>query len=445
MCSTTPTAFLVLAAIAGTLIAQEPPAAGKASEPHAPGNWHRLFDGKTLDGWTTVGGRYDGAAVWTVEDGAIVGRVGENQAGGLLYTDRAWHSFDFECETKIDWPFDSGVFVRMAPRGKGAQVTLDWRPTGEIGGIYSDGWLEHRPEGAERFRRDAWNHVRVRCTGRDLRLEFWLNGERLTDWRLPGGTEGFAPTGLIGVQVHGGLDEPATHAARFRAIRLRELPVFDLDEFACDDAGSLTALPESGWTDLLDPELSAWAAHGGDGRGFEVEAGVLKLLTAGGAHELRTKADYEDFELRLDFKIVRGANSGVFLRADRERSDSAFSGAEIQVLDDFHWEEDTGTELKPWQLTGSLYGAVPAGHQGALHPLGCWNSYHLRYQGTRLRVELNGIELYDVDTADLEPEAGAPFAERAPAGFVGLQRHAPATAADAPAYAWYRNVFVRRL
>ena len=34
--------------------------------------WRPLFDGTSLDGWTTKGGRYDGGAVWTVEDGVIV-------------------------------------------------------------------------------------------------------------------------------------------------------------------------------------------------------------------------------------------------------------------------------------------------------------------------------------------------------------------------------------
>ena len=35
-----------------------------------------LFDGRTLDGWITKGGRYDGNAQWTVEDGVICGREG---------------------------------------------------------------------------------------------------------------------------------------------------------------------------------------------------------------------------------------------------------------------------------------------------------------------------------------------------------------------------------
>src|SRR5688572_10031747 len=78
-----------------------------------------LFDGQSLTGWVTTGGRYDGTARWTVEDGCIVGRQGENGAGGLIYTERRYASFEVRLEAKLDHPFDSGVFLRMAPEGKG--------------------------------------------------------------------------------------------------------------------------------------------------------------------------------------------------------------------------------------------------------------------------------------------------------------------------------------
>lgn len=440
-----PRTLAVLLVASTALLAQENPPDQKPVERAVPPSpWRSLFDGKTLAGWTTSGGRYDGTARWTVEDGAIVGRVGDNKSGGLLYTAHAWHSFDFTMRTRIDWPFDSGVFVRMAKNGKGAQVTLDWRDGGEIGGIYADGFLQHNQVGATKFKKDEWNDVRVRCTGRDLRLEFWLNGEKLTDYRLPPGTEGHAPTGLIGVQVHGGI-EPQGHAARFSDLRLRELPVFDLAEFDCDDDGFLTPREDSGWTALLDAELSKWQASGGDGQGFLCDGKILELLMAGGAHELRTREDFEDFALRLDFAMVRGANSGVFLRADRAREDSAYSGCEIQILDDFHWEEDSNSKLKPWQFSGSLYGAAAAGHPGTLHPLGCWNSYEIRCKGTRMSCELNGVLLWDVDTKDVKPEQGAPFGERAKRGFLGIQRHAPSRAIEGGAYLRVRNAFVKPL
>ena len=98
-----------------------------------------------------------------------------------------------------------------------------------------------------------------------------------------------------------------------------------------------------------------------------------------------TDEDFRDFHLRLDFKIARMANSGLFLRAAREGGNPAFSGCEIQILDDFNWERATDSKLKPWQFTGSLYGSVPPAVK-ALNPIGSWNSLEIRYVGSRLNV-----------------------------------------------------------
>jgi len=392
-----------------------------------------LFDSRSLDGWTTVGGRYDGEAIWSVERGAIVGRTGPNGEGGLLYTDRTYTSYVLEMEVDVEEPFDSGIFVHMLPRAqgdlKGAQVTLDNRPDGEIAAIYADGYLEHHPEVKERYRQGEWNHFEVRVTGFDYRVEVWMNGDLVCDYQLPPGSEGFASHGRIGVQVHGG--NPGEKRARFRNLRIRELPVFAGAELAGD----------AGWTPLFNgKDLTGWERHGAQ-EGYRVEDGVLAFPPSGDGH-LATTEDFTDFALRFDFKIARMANSGLFLRAARDGSNPAFSGAEIQILDDFNWEAETGSKLKDWQLTGSLYGAVPAGEK-TLHPIGEWNTYEVLYRGSRLAVALNGRLLYDVDTHALEPESGAPFAERARAGFLGLQAHSGGV--DGDASLWFRDVLVKRL
>ena len=87
--------------------------------------WVSLFDGKSLKGWTTVGGRYDGQARWEVEDGCLVGREGPGRAGGLIYTDGEYADFEIEFDAWITYPFDSGVFARMVPAARGVQVTLN--------------------------------------------------------------------------------------------------------------------------------------------------------------------------------------------------------------------------------------------------------------------------------------------------------------------------------
>ena len=403
-----------------------------------------IFDGSSLEGWVTRGGRYDGDATWSVEEGCIVGRQGPNGEGGLLYTERLYSGFEVRLEVKLDHPFDSGLFVRMAPEGKGAQVTLDWREGGEVGAIYSDGFLQHNEEGASRFRRDAWNDLRVRCTGFDMRLEVWLNGSKVTDFELPPDSPGYAPVGRIGLQVHG--ERGDSGAARFRNLRVRELPLFGQEVFTDKADGLLEVTPfgqRLGWRPLFDGRsLEGWEVEG-DADRFRAADGILSFLARGGGGHLFTREDFTDFRLRLDFRTSRMANSGVFLRAARDGSNPAFSGCEVQILDDFDWESVTGTVLKPWQFTGSLYGAVP-GERTALRPIGQWNTFEILYRAKRLAVALNGRTLYDVDTAALVPESGEPFAERAPTGFIGLQHHGSENVTDEVLVA-FRNLFVQPL
>lgn len=405
-----------------------------------------IFDGESLEGWTTRGGRYDGNARWTVEEGVIVGRQGPGQAGGLLYTNRPYKNFILSFETQIDYPFDSGVFLHMVPRGggKGIQVTLDYRPDGQIGGIYADGYLKQNPDSTDLLERDTWNQVVVRCVGDDMHVTSWLNGKLLMDYETPAGTEGFAPEGLIGIQVHGGEHVPDTQRAMFRNLRLRELPDFDAENFEVDDRGILSTTRRgeaAGWKPIFNGrDLSGWDPRP-NAEAYVVQDGVMTLPVAGGDGEIRTLGLYRNFELRLDFKISRMANSGLFLRSG-PLGNPSFSGCEVQIIDDFNWETVTQSTLKPYQFSGGLYGAQPPAVRDALRPLGEWNTYFVRYVDSRIAVHLNDRLLYDVDTFELE--AKPPFVERVAQGFIGMQRHAP-PGATGEAFAWFRNLFLREV
>lgn len=416
--------------------------------PAATDGWVSLFDGESLTGWTTVGGRYDGKASWKVEDGSIVGREGPGRAGGLIYTDEQYADFELELDAWITYPFDSGVFARMVPAARGAQVTLDYRPGGEVGGVYSDGWLLHNPTGEEAWKRDEWNRVRVWCAGEPMVLKAWINGILVTDFRIPDGAGKFAPTGRIGLQVHGGGSAPDDAVVKFRDVCVRRLPEGAGQVFTTAKDGSmrLTAAGEAmGWRSLFNGrDLVGWKAAG-DGSGYRVRNGLLEFLYAGSSPYLMTERDYKDFHLRMDFRIGSMANSGLYLRSDRKGGNPSFSGAEIQILDDFNWEAKTNSTLTPYQFTGGLYGAQAPGRKDALRPLGEWNTYEVVYRGSRLAVFLNGRVLYDIDTHALEPSQGAAFAERIKQGFIGMQRHAPGGEAVGDSYAAFRNLYLREL
>ena len=161
-----------------------------------------LFDGKTLDGWVTKGGRYDGNAQWTVEDGAICGREGPNHAGGLLYTARKYTCFILSLDVWMTRPERLGDLRAHGARRRAARRSRSTTArTARSARVYSDEFLAHNPKARGRWKASAWNRVEVRVTGRDMHVEAWINGEKVTDHQILPGTGGFAPTGLIGLQV----------------------------------------------------------------------------------------------------------------------------------------------------------------------------------------------------------------------------------------------------
>lgn len=128
-----------------------------------------IFNGTDLAGWFTTPRTYDEMwpggpsvheaypgvfpldynerarehpAVWTVEDGAIVGRQDSPGSGwgGYLVSDKKYGDFELELEANPDWPADTGIMVRkQAGSFHGIQILLDHRQSGSIGGFYGNG------------------------------------------------------------------------------------------------------------------------------------------------------------------------------------------------------------------------------------------------------------------------------------------------------------------
>ena len=195
-----------------------------------PEGFVSLFNGKDLSGWE----RHEGlpghgvAGKWTVEEGAIVGMQDPPGQGGFLSTLREFRDFELLLETKIDWPFDSGVFLRVGPDGKSHQVTLDYRAGGEIGKIYlpwTQGTVHSCPEGIKHFKKGQWNRMRIICHGEPAWIRVWLNDVLITDFRHTAQTTlGVPGQGTICLQIHPGGRGYETSKARFRNIFVRELP-----------------------------------------------------------------------------------------------------------------------------------------------------------------------------------------------------------------------------
>jgi hypothetical protein len=107
---------------------------------------------------------------------------------------------------------------------------------------------------------------------------------------------------------------------------------------------------------------------------------------------LGTEREYDNFEVRLEYRLQPGGNSGIYLRAP-DKGWISRVGMEIQILDD---TDPKYAKLDFYQYTGSIYHVVPP-KQRATKPAGQWNALHITAAGRQIVVGLNGKEIVNAD------------------------------------------------
>lgn len=138
------------------------------------------------------------------------------------------------------------------------------------------------------------------------------------------------------------------------------------------------------WMNLSVKEMkSKWQASQIDiSKHWRVEDGML--VNDGKGLFLSTEKNYGDFELKLEYKTVAGADSGIYLRGVPQ----------VQI-----W--DTTEAGGKWKLgadkgSGGLWNNGPKGARGrdplmhADKPFGEWNHFHITMKGNLVSVRLNG-------------------------------------------------------
>jgi hypothetical protein len=185
------------------------------------------------------------------------------------------------------------------------------------------------------------------------------------------------------------------------------------------DASGRPATP--GWTPLFGTDLAGFKYQP---EFWRVEAGVLIGSTPGGPehHYLYTeKADYADFELHADVKLL-GNNSGVCIRIAPTSFDDV-PGYQVDMGEGY-WGS-------LWDERGrGMLAKYPKEDVDRILHVGDWNHYYVRAVGHHIQAWLN-----DVKTIDLVDEPGRP------GGPIGFQL----CHGDKPTTASFRNVYVRRV
>lgn len=181
-----------------------------------------LFDGTSLDGWTSAG-----SAKWRIEEGVIVGgQDGDPKRGGLLMTKAQFQNFDLRLDFKIDehGKYNSGVYLRHDPKGggrKGYQLNIGRGAAKEYTGLFLQDWLDKGDEHDEIRKPLEWNNLRIRAVGGHI--EAWLNGEKIVDYTDPDPKPELVRRGVIGLQTYGA--EGHAGWVHFRDIKIVEIEV----------------------------------------------------------------------------------------------------------------------------------------------------------------------------------------------------------------------------
>ena len=198
----------------------------------------------------------------------------------------------------------------------------------------------------------------------------------------------------------------------------------------------------NGWQLLFDgKDMSQWRNFKQQGlsKQWIIEDGAMKLNGKGGG-DILTKAQYQNFDLKLDWKISEVGNSGIFILAD-ETGQKIYSHApEIQILDN---ERHPDNKLAS-HLSGSLYDLIAspaASHKKA----GEWNQVRVLLQDNQLTIWQNGVQTVSVKIQSPQWQqlvaeskfANWPGFAAKSSGHIGLQDHGDVV--------WFKNLKIKEL
>jgi len=353
-----------------------------------------IFNGKDLTGW-------DGdPRLWSVVDGAIRGQTTEENParentfciwrGGML------KNFVLKIKFRIE-NGNSGIQYRSKDLGSwrvgGYQAEVENNP-GKVGFLYDErgrGWMVNVGDfmvvdekgnkdvvskvadrdgliKAGYYKDKDWNEYTIIARGNHL--VHILNGYQTVEM-IDNDPKGRALEGILALQIHTG----PPMVAEFKDIRVAHLPDHFGEARLLFDGKSL-----EGWTLSSDELKETW----------KVAEGVL-VNSGSPAGYIRTKKDFTNFVLRLQFRHLDRGNGGVLVRMvgdDKVWPRSIEAQGEYGSVGDIWNIDEFPMKTDPQRTSGRHTRKM---HDSNEKPLGEWNQYEIALDGGDLEIEVNEL------------------------------------------------------
>ena len=127
-------------------------------------------------------------------------------------------------------------------------------------------------------------------------------------------------------------------------------------------------------------------------RGWVLSDGILAYVPGVEGGDIITKEEFGDFDLRLEWKIATGGNSGVMYHVQETKDATFETGIEMQVLDDAKHPDGKN----PLTSAGSAYGLY-APTQKVVLPANNWNSIRIVSKGNHVEHWMNGVKIVEYE------------------------------------------------
>jgi Domain of Unknown Function (DUF1080) len=153
-----------------------------------------------------------------------------------------------------------------------------------------------------------------------------------------------------------------------------------------------------GWALLFDGQSTkGWHKYGGApaGSAWNVTDGYIKLDTVAkegyqtrGGGDIVTDEEYDNFDLKMDWKIAKNGNSGIIFYVHEDSTkykETWVTGPEMQVLDNAGHPDAKIIKHR----AGDLYDLISCSKE-TVKPFGEWNMVEIKAVNGKLDLYLNG-------------------------------------------------------